>query len=34
MGHVDFMNYYGIIMLQMCPRNSKHVIFKIKKIDA
>lgn len=28
-GHVEFMNYHGIIMYQMCTRTSEQVFFRM-----
>ena len=30
-GHVEFMNYHGIIMYQMCTRTSEHVFFRMNE---
>ena len=33
-GHVEFVNYHGIIIYQMCPRISNRLIFRMKVMDA
>ena len=32
-GHVEFVNYHGIIIYQMCPRISNRLIFRMKAMD-
>ena len=33
-GHVEFVNYHGIIIYQMWPRIYNRLIFRMKVMDA